>query len=593
MNKTKYVLFFFTLASSIYAETVFQTNWSGGPCESDIYSNWGDCFLSCTGCDWFSLSGYLYPGAIRSDSCRLISDSKGYTDLCPIDFDLDGDMDVLGINQLDQSVHWFENITGSSWVDHEIEVFDYPFEELSSITCADLDANGELDIVLGSYGGYIYILYQLGSIFFLEEIQTGCQVYCIRSFDMTSDGDMDLMLIRELSWYGELCFMENDGTGYNWEVEGIDTVQRDFAFADVNSDGYTDVITARYWGYGLKWYAGYAGYEISPVTGTWAVSGGDFDCDGDIDAVGDYCSGGHWFENVSGNGIEWAEKSFNSFPPSAYHPELASGDFDYDGDADLVRWNRQFASMVWNEDYRGGDWSVQNLAPSSSGFGDVFAADMNSDGMVDVLACWSGGLIAWWQTAEKTLSGELTSSVLELSSDPHWESISWDSSEPEGSSVSFLVRASDDPLDLGEWSDTISVSGSSLQEILPDCSNYLQYKAILEAEDAGSFPELQEVRFDYADMGTGSGPQLSAAVEMTSNPSFGAAWISVDLQEGTHVTVTILDMTGRRIATPVSGFYNSGTHEYLLGSLPSGSYIFRCFAGSEEFVGRFVVISDY
>lgn len=589
MKNKRYMLFILTLTSSVSAETVSQTSWSGGPCETEIYANWDDCFLSCTSCDWFSLSGYLYPGAIRSDSCYMISDSQGFIDLCPIDFDFDGDMDILCINQIDQSVHWFENTSGNSWINHEIEVFDYLFEDLSSITCADLDANGEMDIVLGTYSGYISILYQLGSIFYPDAVQTSRQVYCIRSFDGSSDGDMDLMLIWELSWYGELCYMENDGTGYSWEMSGIDTIQRDFVFADVNSDGYIDVITARYWGYGLKWYTG---CEISSTTGAWAVAGGDFDCDGDIDAAGDWCSGGKWFENVTGDGMEWAEKGFNNYPPSAYHPELASGDFDHDGDTDLARWSYAFVSMVWNEDYRGEDWSVQYLTPASSGSGDVYAVDVNSDGIDDVLACWSDGNIAWWQTAEKANCGVLTSSVVELSSDPHWESISWDSSEPEGSSISFLVRASDNPLDLGEWSDTISVSGSSLHGVLPDYANYLQYRVILEAENTESYPELQEVRIDYADMGTGSDPKRSAMVGITSNPSFGSAWISVDLQEGSSVTVEILDITGRTVAAPVSGFFNSGTHAFFLGDLPSGSYIYRCLAGSEEFAGRFIVIAD-
>jgi hypothetical protein len=75
-------------------------------------------------------------------------------DLCAVDLDEDGDMDLLGAvyYQFEKDVTWWENIDGSglSW---GTRVIDGCLDGAYSITTADFDEDGDPDVLAaGTYG---------------------------------------------------------------------------------------------------------------------------------------------------------------------------------------------------------------------------------------------------------------------------------------------------------------------------------------------------------------------------------------------------------------------------------------------------------
>ncbi|MCK5130807.1 MAG: T9SS type A sorting domain-containing protein [Candidatus Sabulitectum sp.] len=586
------LLILFSSFIASFADSVVQTDWSAGPGAFGPESVWENSFGSCQSCDWFSDPGSLKLGAVRVDTLFVVSEVPGTGPFCVVDFDLDGDMDILSISLAAQTVHWLENLDGcgTSWADHQIEECERGYWDFSAISAADFDMNGEMDIVLGTQMNVV-VYYQLGSVFWGIQVCSEGWVYQLASNDADGDGDTDIYMISEHSWYGLFSFILNGYPSASWQLNEIEYIQSDFALGDIDGDGDLDMPTARYWAGGVKWYDYSAGYFIIEGTGAWSIATADFDIDGDMDVVVDYCSRLEWYENADGIGQEWIVRGFKNNPAALYYPDIAAGDFDFDGDADVTRRASGWLQIYWNEDYQGSEWSYLNSGISAIGTGDVCMADIDQDGIDDVVASWSTtGLLVWWKTGQRAHCGELTSAVLLLPSDPEWESIFWTCNQPPETSISFLVRSSDDPSDMGEWSDTIAVSGTSLAGVLSDCDNYLQYRVILSSSDVQATPELQEVIFNYNSLGIENDPVVVLSSGVVSNPVFGSAVIRFELSVQASVVIAVFDLSGRLVSRSLSSEYSVGSHDVLLGDFPPGIYFCTVAAGNLTTSQRFAVV---
>jgi len=274
------------VGSMAIAENATQTDWSGGPGVSGPVIDWGNTFDMESGINWSTWAGELI---LAYSSPMEHPISGGYVNAnyaWPTDIDGDGDMDVLGAAGryappyfFSGSIGWWENNDGSgtSWTHHSVA----NFTSAPVICSADLDGDGDFDIIGGAHG-----------------------------------------TVNDLAWWENV-----DSSGTTWAEHTIpSSIQNASAVdtADINGDGYVDILSTDdsynkvVWlknvdGSGSNWTE----YTIANFNNATDVYGTDVDGDGDIDAVGASYNGDdvRWWENVNGSGTNWDEhvvsNSFN------------------------------------------------------------------------------------------------------------------------------------------------------------------------------------------------------------------------------------------------------------------------------------------
>ncbi|MEM8484742.1 MAG: FG-GAP-like repeat-containing protein [Bacteroidota bacterium] len=99
---------------------------------------------------WFNEEG----DGLTWERVSIAENFDGAFSIMPADMDGDGDTDVLGAATEANQMVWWENKNGlgNSWDDH---IIDEEFDSPMVINVADLDADGDLDVIGGSFGGEI------------------------------------------------------------------------------------------------------------------------------------------------------------------------------------------------------------------------------------------------------------------------------------------------------------------------------------------------------------------------------------------------------------------------------------------------------
>jgi len=177
------------------------------------------------------------------------------------DLDGDGDFDVLAASSSDSTVAWFKNTEGQGLFGPE-QVISSNTSFASSIHAADLDGDGDLDVLAGA-SGQVQIAWHentdgLGSFGMAQALTTeALSVTHVHAVDLDGDGDMDVLSSSfsdaKIAWY------ENtDGLGMFGQQNAITKTAsgaNQVYAADLDGDGDADVISAASFGNNVVWYA--------------------------------------------------------------------------------------------------------------------------------------------------------------------------------------------------------------------------------------------------------------------------------------------------------------------------------------------------
>lgn len=302
------------------------------------------------------------------------------------DFNRDGKLDVVIVDNLKWDIRWFENpgkdaIT-KPWKVHRV--------------CAPKELPGSYDVAVADFDG---------------------------------DGDLDVAASswrfgNRFDWFENVG---NPGDGSKWQRHLIEDKlgeTRAIVVADFNNDGKPDLLGTARTGNLVVWYenTGKPGAgrwkkhviddkTLSPMHGH-AV---DMDGDGDLDVVMTYgivtpdSPNSHqiaWYENIGkpGKGTEWKKHVIVPKFPSGF--EAVACDLDGDGDMDVVAtgWTPK-GRLVWVENT--GDpktgWKMHPIKQDWPNAVTVIVADLNKDGRIDIVASAERGAneLRWWRNEGK------------------------------------------------------------------------------------------------------------------------------------------------------------------------------------------------
>ncbi|MFT3884291.1 MAG: FG-GAP-like repeat-containing protein [Flavobacteriales bacterium] len=288
--------------------------------------------------------------------------------------DMDGD-GLDDIVQLDQSSHvyvLYQNANGT------FTTFDYGSvgDEQWGWAIADLDNNGHKDIVSGGfYDGTHYIRITSRGVYTLSQLD-GPDIYtqCMSIGDVDNDGRADVLACND------------DGPPNLWFTNASGT--------PVNNNAYID------WATICTDLAG-------DMSGNYGSTFTDFDNDGDLDLYISHCRQGvnqstdcrrwnrlfvndgtdHYSDLAADHGLENRSQSWTS----------DFGDYDNDGDLDVVTTNHDNTLMLFENDGTGHYTEVtagSGLEVSGFFLQGLFR-DLDNDGHLDILV--AGGIHAFFK----------------------------------------------------------------------------------------------------------------------------------------------------------------------------------------------------
>ena len=164
---------------------------------------------------------------------------------------------------------------------------------------------------------------------------------------------------------------------------------------------------------------------------------------------------------------------------------------------------------------------------------------------------------------------------------------------PSETVLEFYVRGSSDPENLGEWSEPIVTSGTSLQGILDNTDSFVQYRLSMNSNLGNASPILENIQLEWGLLGLEE--EMNAIDEyyllLPVNPSYGSLTVGFIISNITNVRIDLYDISGRLVNTPVTGEFNKGFHQFHIGNLSTGIYFCRMIADDFTTTGKLVVFN--
>ena len=347
---------------------------------------------------------------------QLIASMPSVYSIYATDVDGDGNLDVVtGSNSgFARYLVWYKNIDGLGSF-NEVQQIEIDMGSVAHVTCSDFDNDGDQDIVIASTNGanseIAWYENEDGLGAFGEQNHVSLTVndpVYVGAGDLDGDGFVDILSAsaqdNKMAWYKNV-----NGLGVFGEQQIIapsTTVARSVFAIDIDGDNDMDVISATRSDNTIAWYentdgeGNYGERNIVAMNVTYpeSIYSTDIDNDGDNDIIFAGFSKIGWYENEDGNGSFGEAQIINNSAQAA--TSVFSIDIDGDGDMDVLSSSRLNDRISWYENLNGnGNFGSQQIISSNADDAkDVYAADLDGDGDMDVISASSGDdKIAWFE----------------------------------------------------------------------------------------------------------------------------------------------------------------------------------------------------
>ena len=352
------------------------------------------------------------------------------------DVDGDGDLDVLGAAYWGDDITWWENDgtpANGGWTEHTV---DDSFDGAISVYCADVDGDGDLDVLGAAYRDHHITWWENDGTpanggwtehTVDDSFDGAISVYCA---DVDGDGDLDVL--GAAITRGALAWWENTaGNGTAWSdhtvVNCFDRASSVYS-ADVDGDGDLDVLGSAY-GDGIAWWEN---TRIEPLEDGISLAKPDFGTiqvgqtdagvtvnvqnapsGAKLDAWIDFDGDGSWggpFEHIADSvAVSSGDNTVRFDVPSgaidgttyARFRLSAAGNLAPMGpanDGEVEDWQLTITPPTGGAPSASGVFSEHTVGASFLAAGSVYSADIDGDGDLDVLGAaeWSNS-IKWWE----------------------------------------------------------------------------------------------------------------------------------------------------------------------------------------------------
>jgi hypothetical protein len=274
----------------------------------------------------------------------------------------------------------------------------------SSVAWGDYDSDGDLDFVLTGWTSItrVSIVYRNDGASGFTDIEAGLAGVSYGSVawgDYDNDGDLDILLTGDTGSSEVTKVYRNDGSDTFGEfAAGLPGVSSSsVAWGDADNDGDLDILLAGHDGsnavtrlYRNEGGGGFIDLGVV-LEGAYhgSVAWGDYDNDGDLDILrsgddGSYTPASKLYRNDGGGAFSEIAAGL----PGVWYSSVAWGDYDNDGDLDILLTGRDGASNPVSGVYRNdGGGSFTDIGAGLTGVlrGSVAWGDVDNDGDLDIL----------------------------------------------------------------------------------------------------------------------------------------------------------------------------------------------------------------
>ncbi len=266
----------------------------------------------------------------------------------------------------------------------------------SDVTPADLDGDGDLDVLAAAFGASDVVWFEnLGNGFAPAQTidASATSVWKAIPGDVDQDGDIDVI---SGGFSGNLVWYENDGSGTFAPAQTIGTGLREpfVQLVDFDGDGTLDILAVPNRGTDVFLFPGVGDGQfgerqalITDLVGAYEIQAHDFDGDGDIDfAVSDVDADVIHVVLNAGDGTIGTMTTISAGDRPAF---MEFADFNGDGVGDLLSYESGANKIAWYAGNSDGFFGTRQELPDIVGGSFAIAtADVDGNGTIDVI---SGG----------------------------------------------------------------------------------------------------------------------------------------------------------------------------------------------------------